>query len=206
MNNLYKFDKKYRDLGYNYLCGVDEAGRGPLAGPVVAAAIILPENFFIEGINDSKKLTEKQREAFYPIIKEKALSYGIGQVDEGEIDKINILQATFNAMKIAVTQLDLIPDYLLIDGRDFPRFIEKETGEMLKGEAVIKGDGLSASIAAASILAKVYRDRLLVNYAEKYSGYGFEKHKGYGTKMHREKIIELGISPIHRKTFLKNII
>ena len=205
-NSLYNFDKNYRQKGYRYLCGVDEAGRGPLAGPVVAAAVILPENFFIEGLNDSKKLTEKQREFLYPQIIKGAVSYGIGQVDEDKIDEINILQATFKAMKIAVDQLDLIPDYLLIDGGDFPGFIDKGNSEMLAGEAVVKGDGKSASIAAASILAKVYRDHLLIEYAEKYPGYGFEKHKGYGTKFHRDRIAELGASPVHRRTFLKNIL
>ncbi len=203
---LFEFDKIYHLKGYQYLCGVDEAGRGPLAGPVVAAAVILPDNFFIEGLNDSKKLTEKQRETFYSIIKEKALSYGIGRVDAPEIDKVNILQATFKAMGLAVAKLKVTPDYLLIDGRDFPRFRIADGNEMLNGEAIIKGDGKSASVAAASILAKVYRDDLMRQFTVRYPAYEFDRHKGYGTKRHRELILKYGPSPIHRKSFLKKIL
>ena len=205
-DKLSAFDDNYRRLGYRYLCGVDEAGRGPLAGPVVAAAVILPERFTFQGLDDSKKLTEKQREILYPQIMEKAVSFGIGLVDEAEIDKINILQATFKAMKRAVDQLNVTPDYLLIDGRDFPKFVNKESDGLLAGEALIKGDGRSACIAAASVLAKVYRDNLMREYAQQYPLYGFEKHKGYGSKMHREAIIENGPCPIHRRSFLRKIL
>jgi ribonuclease HII len=206
MNNLFEFDKKYRERGYRYLCGIDEAGRGPLAGPVVAAAVIFAPDFTVEGLDDSKKLTEKKREELYPIIKKAALAYGIGQVEADEIDKINILQATFKAMGLAVEGLNIQADYLLVDGRDFPRFFIKRVREMLNGEAVVKGDGKSASIAAASVLAKVYRDNIMRKYAEQYPAYDFDRHKGYGTKIHRELIIKNGPCPIHRRSFLKNIL
>jgi ribonuclease HII len=205
-SELFDFDAEYRQSGFRRLCGVDEAGRGPLAGPVVAAAVILPEHCAIEGINDSKKLTEKKREKLYLVIREKALAFGIGCVDAPEIDEINILQAAFKAMALAVEQLNPSPDYLLIDGRDFPLFVTKKDEKQLAGKAVIKGDGKSASIAAASILAKVYRDHLMIDYGKKFPQYGFEKHKGYGTKMHREQIKRHGICAIHRKSFLKKII
>ena len=183
--------------GDGYLAGVDEAGRGPLAGPVFAAAVVLPCDVIIDGINDSKKLSEKKREKLYDEICEKALSYCIASVDEKEIDEINILQATFKAMRNAVAGLSIKPDYVLIDGNKGPG-IECET--------VVKGDSKSMSIAAASILAKVSRDRYIVKLSEKYPGYGFEKHKGYGTKAHYEAIEKLGICPIHRKTFLRKIL
>ncbi len=186
------------------LCGIDEAGRGPLAGPVVAAALILPVGIQIDTINDSKKLSEKKRRQLDAQIREQALSFGIGLADEQEIENLNILQATFLAMKRAVDALAVKPGYLLVDGRDFPRFIYK--GQPLHGEALIKGDSKSAVIAGASILAKVYRDALMLRYADKFPGYGFERHKGYGTKAHREKILELGPCPIHRKTFLRKIL
>ena len=183
--------------GGGYLAGVDEAGRGPLAGPVFAAAVVLPCDVIIDGINDSKKLSEKKREKLYDEICEKALSYSIASVDEKEIDEINILQATFKAMRNAVAGLSIKPDYVLIDGNKSPG-IECET--------VVKGDSKSMSIAAASILAKVSRDRYIVKLSEKYPGYGFEKHKGYGTKAHYDAIEKLGICPIHRKTFLRKIL
>ena len=183
--------------GDGYLAGVDEAGRGPLAGPVFAAAVVLPCDVIIDGINDSKKLSEKKREKLYDEICEKALSYSIASVDEKEIDEINILQATFKAMRNAVAGLSIRPDYVLIDGNKSPG-IECETG--------VKGDSKSMSIAAASILAKVSRDRYIVKQSEKYPGYGFEKHKGYGTKAHYDAIEKLGICPIHRKTFLRKIL
>ena len=151
-------------------------------------------------------MTEKKREELYPVIKESALAYGIGQVEAGEIDKINILQATFKAMGLAVEKLNVLPHYVLVDGRDFPRFFVDGGNKTLKGEAVVKGDGKSASVAAASVLAKVYRDHLMQEYADIYPEYDFEKHKGYGTKKHRELIVKNWPCPIHRRSFLKNIL
>lgn len=182
-----------------YLAGVDEAGRGPLAGPVFAAAVILDDDVVIDGINDSKKLSEKKRDELYDIIKEKAAAYSICAVSEARIDEINILQATFQAMRGAVERLDIKPDYVLIDGNKSPGLTEGH-------ETVVKGDSKSMSIAAASILAKVARDRYMLRMAKKYPGYGFEKHKGYGTKSHYEAIEELGVSEIHRRSFLKKIL
>ncbi|MBQ3427551.1 MAG: ribonuclease HII [Clostridia bacterium] len=181
------------------VAGVDEAGRGPLAGPVFAAAVILSDDTVIEGINDSKKLSEKKRDELYDVIKEKALAYSVCAVSEARIDEINILQATFQAMRGAIDRLDIKPEYVLIDGNKSP-------GLALPHETVVKGDSKSMSIAAASILAKVSRDRYMLKMAEKYPGYGFEKHKGYGTKAHYEAIKELGVSEIHRRSFLKNIL
>lgn len=191
-----QFDLDRKKSGY--LAGVDEAGRGPLAGPVFAAAVILADDVIIEGINDSKKLSEKKRERLYDEICEKAISYCVASVDEKEIDDINILQATFKAMRNAVSGLSVTPDYVLIDGNKSPSTSFAE-------ETVVKGDSKSMSIAAASILAKVSRDRYITEIADKYPGYGFEKHKGYGTKAHYEAIEKLGICPIHRKTFLRKL-
>lgn len=182
--------------GYQLVCGVDEAGRGPLAGPVVAAAVILPKGLNIPGLNDSKKLTDKKRRELMPIIKEQALAWGIGVVQEKEIDEINILQATFKAMQMALDRLEMRPDLALIDGNR-----AKDFG--LPVRTVVKGDSLSASIAAASVLAKVTRDDWMIQAAGSYPGYGFEVHKGYGTKAHYEALTNLGPSPIHRMTFLK---
>lgn len=195
-----KLEKEYQEKGYKIVCGVDEAGRGPLAGPVYAAAVVLPENCVIEGLDDSKKLTEKKREALFPVIQEKAIAYGIGFSTAEEIDEINILNATFLAMKRAVEQLNLSPDLLLVDGN-----LKPKTG-ICQEEPIVKGDAKSLSIAAASVLAKVSRDRYMVNIAKEYPQYMFEKHKGYGTKLHYEKINEYGICPIHRRTFLKKIL
>lgn len=178
------------------IAGVDEAGRGPLAGPVCAAAVILPRGLVIEGLNDSKKLSDKRRRELMPIIKQEALAYGIAFASEQEIDEINILQATFLAMKRALSQLEGRADFALIDGNRAADF-------GLPVQTVVKGDSLSANIAAASILAKVTRDDLMLELAKEYPGYGFEIHKGYGTKAHYEAIDRLGISPIHRKSFLK---
>jgi len=178
------------------ICGVDEAGRGPLAGPVCAAAVILPPNAEIPGLNDSKKLTDKKRRELFPIIQEMAISYGIGYASHEEIDKINILQATYLAMERALAQLSVRPDLALIDGNR-----AKDFGIPVK--TVVKGDSLSASIAAASVLAKVSRDDLLLKLAEEYPQYGFEIHKGYGTKAHYEALRAHGPSPVHRMTFLK---
>lgn len=183
-------------LGLNIICGVDEAGRGPLAGPVCAAAVILPEHLQIPGLTDSKKLTDKKRRELFPMIQEQAVAYGIGLASEAEIDKINILQATFLAMGRALEQLSVRPEIALIDGN-------RETDFGLPVKTVVKGDSLSANIAAASILAKVTRDNLMVEMAKEYPEYGFEIHKGYGTKAHYEALRTYGPCPIHRKTFLK---
>ena len=187
-----------REKGYKYVCGIDEAGRGPLAGPVCAAAVILPEGIEIEGLNDSKKLTEKKREKLYDIIIEKAIAYGIAFADEKEIDEINILQATFLAMKRAQEKLGVKADYALVDGNRMPKL-------NIDGETIVSGDALSPSIAAASILAKVTRDRLMMEYDKEFPHYQFAKHKGYGTKVHTEAIKAFGPSKIHRLTFLKKI-
>ena len=193
-----EFKKNAINRGYKAVCGVDEAGRGPLAGPVCAAAVILPENTIIEGVNDSKKLTEKKREALYDVIKSQALSYCIAYASVEEIEEINILNATMLAMKRAVEGLHVKADYAMIDGNRLPEL-------NIDGEFVIKGDAKSMSIACASILAKVSRDRLLYKYAEEYPQYLFEKHKGYGTKAHIEAIKEYGPCPYHRLSFLKKI-
>ena len=188
-------DEQYA-AGFRTICGVDEAGRGPLAGPVCAAAVILPPHCAIPGLNDSKKLTDKRRRELFPLICQQALAYGIAFATEQEIDEINILQATFLAMERALVQMKLRPDLALIDGNR-----EKDFG--LPVRTIVKGDSLSASIAAASILAKVTRDRLMEEYDAQYPQYGFAVHKGYGTKRHYEALREFGPSPIHRRTFLK---
>ena len=183
-------------LGLRLICGVDEAGRGPLAGPVCAAAVILPEHLQIPGLNDSKKLTDKKRRELFPVIQEQAIAYGIGLASESEIDEINILQATFLAMRRALDQLTVRPEIALIDGN-------RETDFGLPVKTVVKGDSLSANIAAASVLAKVTRDNIMVELAQQYPEYGFEIHKGYGTKAHYQALRTYGPCPIHRKTFLK---
>ncbi len=195
----YLYEENAVKAGYKVICGIDEAGRGPLAGPVHAAAVILPLGIEIEGLNDSKKLSEKKREQLFDIICEKAIDYSIGVATEKEVDEINILNATFLAMHRAVEGLKTRPDYALIDGNQHPKipFVTEET--------VVKGDAKSMSIAAASILAKVSRDRFMLEKAKEYPQYEFEKHKGYGTKLHYEKILEYGPSPIHRITFLKKL-
>lgn len=185
--------------GYKLICGVDEAGRGPLAGPVFAAAVILPEGEIIEGINDSKKLTPKRREELYDIICEKAVAWASASANEKVIDDINILNATFLAMKNAVEKLPRKPSFVLVDGNRLPDI-------SIPSEAVVKGDSKSINIAAASIIAKVERDRYITEMAKLYPEYGFDKHKGYGTKAHTDAILKYGPSPIHRKTFLKNIL
>lgn len=186
--------------GYRLVCGVDEAGRGPLAGPVVAAAVILPENWVPTGLDDSKKLTKKRREALYEAITTHAVSFGIASVDHEEIDRINILNATFLAMRKAVEQLSPAAQYALIDGNALP------AGLPCPALALIKGDQISASIAAASVLAKVTRDRWMEDIATQYPEYGFEKHKGYPTALHRQLVRQLGPCPIHRLSFLKKIL
>ena len=194
--NLWEIENSLYSEGYKMICGVDEAGRGPLAGPVCAAAVILPKGLVLPGLNDSKKLTDKKRRELFPIIKEQAIAYGIGLASHEEIDEINILQATYLAMERAIAQLEGKADFALIDGNR-----AKDFG--LPVRTVVKGDSLSASIAAASVLAKVTRDDIMLEMAEKYPEYGFEVHKGYGTKAHYEALRNHGHSSIHRMTFLK---
>lgn len=194
-----EIENEYRLKGYSLICGVDEAGRGPLAGPVYAAAVILKPDTIIKGINDSKKLTEKRREELFDEICEKAEAYSIYSVDEKRIDEINILNATYEAMNGAVKGLSVTPDFVLIDGN-------RISGMTLPHETVVKGDAKSVSIAAASILAKVSRDRFICEMAGQYPEYGFEKHKGYGTKAHTEAILKYGPCEIHRRTFLKKLL
>ena len=196
----FELEKNAVKNGYKYVCGVDEAGRGPLAGPVCAAAVILPEDCDIEGLNDSKKLSEKKREYLFDIIKEKALSYCIAFGSVEEIEEFNILEATFIAMNRSIDGLSIKPDFALIDGNRVPKNIK------VPCETVIKGDAKSASIAAASVLAKVTRDRLLLEYDSEYPQYNFKKHKGYGTKEHTDLILEYGPCPIHRPSFLKKLL
>ena len=196
MIDMWEFETKHRNEGYTAICGVDEAGRGPLAGPVCAAAVILPAEVEIPGLNDSKKLTDKKRRELFPIICEKAVAYGIAFADHKEIDEMNILQATYLAMERAIRKLEIKVDFALIDGNR-----AKDFG--IPVETVVGGDGRSASIAAASILAKVTRDDYMLEMAESYPQYGFEIHKGYGTKAHYAALTEYGACPIHRMSFLK---
>ena len=193
-----EFEKEALAKGYKSVCGVDEAGRGPLPGPVCAAAVILPEGVIIDGVNDSKKLSEKKRESLFDVIREQALSYSIAYATVDEIEEINILNATMLAMRRAIDGLDIKADYAMIDGNKIPPID-------IDAECIVKGDAKSMSIACASILAKVSRDRLLYKYAEEYPMYGFDKHKGYGTKVHREAILKYGPCPYHRKSFLKKL-
>ena len=195
-SNMWQIEQSFFDEGVKLICGLDEAGRGPLAGPVCAAAVILPANIEIPGLNDSKKLSDKRRRELYPIIMEQAIAYGIGLADHREIDEINILQATFLAMDRAIQSLKIKPELALIDGNR-----AKDFGVPVK--TIIHGDSLSASIAAASVLAKVTRDDIMLKMAEEYPQYGFEIHKGYGTKAHYEALQNHGPCPIHRMTFLK---
>lgn len=194
--DLWEIEEGHFREGIRLICGVDEAGRGPLAGPVCAAAVILPPHIELPGLNDSKKMTDKRRRELYPVIKDRALAYGIGFASHEEIDRINILQATYLAMERAVAQLDIKPELLLIDGNR-----AKDFG--IPVQTVVKGDSLSASIAAASILAKVTRDDWMLEAAQTYPDYSFEIHKGYGTKAHYEALRQNGPCPIHRMTFLK---
>lgn len=192
-------EKRLISRGYRLIAGVDEAGRGPLAGPVYAAAVILPEDIRLDGINDSKKLSPKKRAELFDEIIEKATAYSVFSVDEKKIDEINILRATHLAMNGAVLSLSKKPDYVIIDGNSI-------SSMDIPHETIVKGDAKSISIAAASVLAKVSRDRYIEKMAEIYPEYGFEKHKGYGTKEHIEAILRYGVSPIHRKTFLTKIL
>lgn len=196
LENMWQIEDSFYSQGYEVICGVDEAGRGPLAGPVCAAAVILPKHLDIPGLTDSKKLTDKKRRELFPLIQEQAVAYGIGLASQEEIDEINILQATFLAMERALAQLQVHPDLALIDGNR-----EREFG--VPAQTVVKGDSLSANIAAASVLAKVTRDNLMMEIAQQYPQYGFEIHKGYGTKAHYEALRQYGACPIHRRSFLK---
>lgn len=196
MIDMWEFETKHRLEGYSAICGVDEAGRGPLAGPVCAAAVILPADAEIPGLNDSKKLSDKKRRELFPVICEKAIAYGIAFADHKEIDELNILQATYLAMERAIQKLGVKADFALIDGNR-----AKDFG--IPVETVVGGDGRSASIAAASILAKVTRDNYMLEMADTYPQYGFEIHKGYGTKAHYAALTEFGPCPIHRMSFLK---
>ena len=195
MDNL-EYERKHLNNGLIYVAGVDEVGRGPLAGPVVCCAIIMPMDDIIEGVTDSKKLTEKKREALFDVIKDKAIAYSIKEISQEEIDEINILNAVKKCMTEAVLGLSVKPDITLVDGVD--------THLPINAEYVIKGDMKSYTIGCASILAKVYRDRLMEDFAKTYPEYGFEKHKGYGTKTHIDTIKEIGPCKLHRKTFIKN--
>ncbi len=196
----YSFELLAAQKGYKFICGVDEAGRGPLAGPVCAAAVVLPEGVEIPGLNDSKKLTAKKREQLFPVIIEKALAYGIAYGTVEEIEEHNILNATYLAMNRAIEALQQSADYALIDGNRVPKSCP------VACETIVKGDSKSMSIAAASILAKVTRDRLMEQLDSEYPQYGFAQHAGYGTKAHIEAIRTYGVSPVHRMSFLKNIL
>lgn len=198
LEGMREFERKYGDE-FSCICGIDEAGRGPLAGPVVAGAVVLPKDCEILYLNDSKKLSAKRREELFDEIKEKAVSYGIGMSSPARIDEINILQATYEAMVHAVEDLGVVPDLLLNDAVTIPQLPIRQVG-------IIKGDAKSVSIAAASIMAKVTRDRLMTEYAELYPDYGFEKHKGYGSAAHIETIKKFGPCPIHRNSFIKNFV
>lgn len=197
MENMYIYERKYAD--FQYICGIDEVGRGPLAGPVVAGAVILPKDCDILYLNDSKKLSEKMRESLYDEIMEKAVATGIGIVSPQRIDEINILQATYEAMRMAISKLEVFPDLLLNDAVTIPEVAVRQV-------PIIKGDAKSASIAAASIIAKVTRDRLMVQYEDVLPGYGFASNKGYGSAAHIQAIQEIGPTPIHRQSFIKNFL
>lgn len=198
LEKMLEFERKYGDT-FSCICGIDEAGRGPFAGPVVAGTVILPVGLKIEGLNDSKQVSPKRREELYDIIMDQAVSVGVGMASPGRIDEINILQATYEAMKHAVEDLDVVPDLLLNDAVTIPQIPIRQVG-------IIKGDGRSLSIAAASIIAKVTRDRMMVDYDEIYPEYGFAKNKGYGSKEHIEALKKYGPCPIHRSTFIHNYV
>ncbi len=196
--DLWEIERSCKERGYQLICGADEAGAGPLAGPVYAGAVILPEGLILEGLNDSKKVTPKRRDRLFEEIQEKAIAWAVASVDEKEIDAINILNARMKAMEMAIQALKPAPDYALIDGN-------RDKGITIAHETVVKGDGRSANIAAASILAKVSRDRYMEEMAKLYPEYEFERHKGYGTKLHFELLMKYGPCPIHRRSFLKKL-
>ena len=197
---LKEMDEEIYINGAKYICGIDEAGRGPLAGPVVVASVILPRESMIEGVNDSKKISEKKRERVYEQIIKEAISYSVGIIDESKIDEINILQATKEGLTESIKELEIVPDIILVDA------LRGINTCNIPYKSIIKGDATSYSIAAASIIAKVTRDRLMVKYDEMYPEYGFAKHKGYGTAKHIEAIKEYGLCPIHRRSFVKNFV
>ena len=198
LEKMLEFEKKYGSECH-CICGIDEAGRGPFAGPVVAGAVVLPVGLKLEGLNDSKQVSARRREELFEEIREKAVSYGIGMSSPARIDEINILQATYEAMRHAVEDLEIVPDLLLNDAVTIPQIPIRQVG-------IVKGDARSLSIAAASIMAKVTRGRLMVEYAELYPEYSFEKNKGYGSKEHREALLKYGPCPIHRNTFIHNYV
>ena len=200
--DLWQYEREAREAGFQAVCGCDEAGAGPLAGPVYAAAVILPFGEEIPGLNDSKKLTEKKREALFPVVREKALAWSVAFVTAEEIDQTDILSARMKAMQLAIDRLNRSADFALIDGN---RDKGKSAAITTCHRCVVKGDSLSASIAAASILAKVSRDHYMLELAEEYPQYRFDKHKGYGTKLHYELLRTYGPSQVHRRTFLKNL-
>lgn len=199
---MWEIEQELLAEGFCSVCGCDEAGAGPLAGPVYAAAVILPINESIPGLDDSKKLTEKKRELLFPVIQQKALAYAVASVDAAEIDATDILSARMKAMQLAIDALSIKPDFALVDGN---RDKGRSSAILTPHRCIVKGDSLSASVAAASILAKVSRDHFMLEMAKQYPEYAFEQHKGYGTKLHYEKIRTYGVSPIHRKTFLKKL-
>lgn len=200
--DLWQYEREALEEGRTLICGCDEAGAGPLAGPVYAAAVILPLGAGIDGLNDSKKLTEKRREALFPVIQERALAWAVAWVDAAEIDATDILSARVRAMQLAIDKLSVRPDFALIDGN---RDRGRSAAITLEHRCIVKGDSLSASVAAASVLAKVSRDRFMVEMAERYPEYRFDRHKGYGTALHYQLLRTYGPSPIHRRTFLKNL-
>ena len=198
--NLKQYENELRNKGYKYICGIDEAGRGPLAGPVVVASVIMPENSMIEGINDSKKVSEKKREKLYDLILEEAISYGVGIIGQDEIDDINILNATKKGLTVSLKELTKKPDLIIVDA------LTNIDTLGTPYESIIKGDAKCYSISAASIIAKVTRDRIMREWDKIYPQYGFAQHKGYGTSAHISSIKEYGPCPLHRKTFIKNFI
>ena len=200
--DFWRFEREALDAGHTLVCGCDEAGAGPLAGPLYAAAVVLPMGLVLPGLDDSKKLTEKRREALLPVIQERAVAWAVARVEAAEIDETDILSARMKAMQLAMDQLTPAPDFALIDGN---RDRGKSAAITTPHRTIVKGDSLSASIAAASILAKVSRDRLMVELAEQYPQYEFDRHKGYGTKRHRELLRQYGPCPIHRRTFLTKL-
>ena len=200
LTEIKKIDQSVYDEGYEYVCGIDEAGRGPLAGPVVVAAVIMPKDSMIEGVNDSKKVSEKKREKLYDLITEEAIAYSVGIIDHNKIDEINILNATKLGLKNAIEELKVRPDIILVDA------LNNMDTDGIPYKSIIKGDAKSYNIAAASIIAKVTRDRIMREWDKIYPQYGFEKHKGYGTAAHIAAIKENGLSPLHRLSFVKNII
>lgn len=200
LEKLKKFDKQFFDIGNKYVCGIDEAGRGPLAGPVVVASVIMPKDSMLEWVNDSKKVTERRREILYDKILDEAISYGVGIVNQDEIDNLNILRATKKALTDAISQMKVKPDIILVDA------LEKINTLGIPYKSIIKGDATSYSIATASIIAKVTRDRIMREWDKIYPEYGFERHKGYGTAMHIAAIRKYGLTPLHRKTFCENFI